>query len=162
VTLEWKVRGKPLDPSWRKTPINPNLDEAFYIRLKAVKSLSAAKANIDPIEKIYRNQTFKILDLVNPLLFLASRIKKRRNLEPTPRRWRWFWSSGQWCTTHPNDITNERRRNILGQIYPQNIGLLDDKANILPTGGEHLFGPKFTQTLVEQLKTWTLSLSYLI
>ena len=28
--------------------INPNLDEAFYIRLKAVKSSSAAKANIDP------------------------------------------------------------------------------------------------------------------
>ncbi len=49
--------------------INPNLDEAFYIRLKAVKSSSEAKANIDPIEKIYRNQTFKILDLVKPLWF---------------------------------------------------------------------------------------------
>jgi hypothetical protein len=51
-----------------------------------------------------------------------------------------------------HDITNARRRNILTQIYPQNIGLLDDKA-LLPTGGEHLFGPKFTQALVEQVKT---------
>ena len=58
--------------------INPNLDEAFYTRLIAVKSSSAAKANIDPIEKIYRNQTFKILDLVKPLLFLARRIKKKK------------------------------------------------------------------------------------
>ncbi|EFX61196.1 hypothetical protein DAPPUDRAFT_122445 [Daphnia pulex] len=34
--------------------INPNLDEAFYIRLKAVKSSSAAKANIDPIEDLQK------------------------------------------------------------------------------------------------------------
>ncbi len=48
-----------------------------------------------------------------------------------------------WAVVY-HDITNARHRNILAQIYPQNIGLLDDKA-ILPTGGEHLFGPKFTQ-----------------
>ena len=49
--------------------VNPNLDEAVYIRLKAVKSSSAIKANIDPIEKIYWNQNFKILDLVEPHVF---------------------------------------------------------------------------------------------
>ncbi|EFX68900.1 hypothetical protein DAPPUDRAFT_329646 [Daphnia pulex] len=58
--------------------INPNLDYVFYIPLKAVKSSSAAKTNIDPIEKIYRNQTFKILDLVKPIMFLASRLKKKK------------------------------------------------------------------------------------
>ena len=58
--------------------INPNLDEVFYIRLKAVKSSSATKANIDPVEKIYRNQNFKILDLVKLLMFLSSRMRKKR------------------------------------------------------------------------------------
>ena len=56
-----------------------------------------------------------------------------------------------WAVVY-HDITNARRRNILAQIFPQNIGLLDDKA-ILPTGGEHLFSPRFTQALVEQVKT---------
>jgi hypothetical protein len=51
-----------------------------------------------------------------------------------------------------HDIKSARRRNIPAQIYPQNIGLLDDKA-VLPTGGEHLFGPKFTQALVDQVTT---------
>jgi hypothetical protein len=129
--------------------INPNLDEAFYIRLKAVKSSSAAKANIDPIEKIYRNQTFKILDLVKPLWFLASRIKKKKKSRSDSKAMK--TALKLWAVVY-HDITNARHRNILAQIYPQNIGLLDDKA-ILPTGGEHLFGPKFTQALVEQVKT---------
>ena len=37
---------------------NPSLDEAFYLRLKDLKSSSASKANVDPLEKVYRNQTF--------------------------------------------------------------------------------------------------------
>ncbi|EFX70828.1 hypothetical protein DAPPUDRAFT_327777 [Daphnia pulex] len=129
--------------------INPNLDEAFYIRLKTVKSSSAAKANIDPIEKIYRNQTFKILDLVKPIMFLASRIKKKKKSRADAKAVK--TALKLWAVVY-HDITSARRRNILTQIYPQNIGLLDDKS-ILPTGGEHLFGPKFTQALVEQVKT---------
>ena len=58
--------------------VNPSLDEAFYIRLRSIKSSSASKANIDPVEKIYRNQTYKILDLVKPLMFLASRVQKKK------------------------------------------------------------------------------------
>ncbi|XP_046440099.1 uncharacterized protein LOC124210488 [Daphnia pulex] len=129
--------------------INPNLDDAFYIRLKAVKSSSAAKVNIDPIEKIYRNQTFKILDLVKPIMFLASRLKKKKKSRADAKAVK--TALKLWAVVY-HDITNARRRNILAQIYPQNIGLLDDKA-VLPTGGEHLFGPKFTQALVEQVKT---------
>ncbi|KZS00262.1 Uncharacterized protein APZ42_003513, partial [Daphnia magna] len=128
---------------------NPSLDEAFYIRLKTVKSSSASKTNIDPVEKIYRNQTFKILDLVKPLLFLASRVKKRKKTRADSRAIR--TALKLWAVLY-HDVTSARRRNILSQIYPQNIGLLDDKA-ILPTGGDHLFGPKFTQALVEQVKT---------
>lgn len=129
--------------------INPNLDEAFYIRLKTVKSSSATKANIDPIEKIYRNQTFKILDLVKPIMFLASRTRKKKKSRADAKAVK--TALKLWAVLY-HDITNARRRNILAQIYPQNIGLLDDKA-ILPAGGEHLFGPKFTQALVEQVKT---------
>jgi hypothetical protein len=129
--------------------INPNLDDAFYIRLKAVKSSSAAKTNIDPIEKIYRNQTFKILDLVKPIMFLASQLKKKKKSRADAKAVK--TALKLWAVVY-HDITNARRRNILAQIYPQNIGLLDDKA-VLPTGGEHLFGSKFTQALVEQVKT---------
>ena len=57
--------------------VNPSLDEAFYSRLRSIRSSLASKANIDPVEKIYRNQTYKILDLVKPLMFQASRVQKK-------------------------------------------------------------------------------------
>jgi hypothetical protein len=47
----------------------------------------------------------------------------------------------------PRDITTARR-NILSQIYPQYVGLLDDKS-ILSTSRDHLFGTKFTQAVIE-------------
>ena len=61
---------------------NPSLDEAFYIRLKSVKNSAAAKNNIDLLEKVYRNQTYKLIDAVKPPTFLASHVgrkKKSRN-----------------------------------------------------------------------------------
>jgi hypothetical protein len=82
-------------------------------------------------------------------MFLASRIKKKKKSRADAKAVK--TALKLWAVVY-HDITNARRRNILAQIYPQNIGLLDDKA-ILPTGGEHLFGPKFTQALVEQVKT---------
>lgn len=139
-------------PKLKKCPdllVNPSLDEAFYIRLRSIKSSSASKANIDPVEKIYRNQTYKILDLVKPLMFLASRVQKKKKTKADSRAIR--TAVKLWAVLY-HDVTSARRRNILSQIYPQNVGLLDDKS-ILPTGGDHLFGPKFTQALVEQVKT---------
>ena len=113
---------------------NPALDEAFYLQLKSLKSSSATKANIDPLEKVYRNQTFKVLDLAKPLLFLASRVKKKKKSTAERRAVRTVLNSGPSCTT--TSLTPAA--NILTQIYPQNVGLLDDKS-ILPAGGDHLF-----------------------
>ena len=56
-----------------------------------------------------------------------------------------------WAVLY-NDVTTVRCRNILSQIYPQNIGLLDNKC-VLPVGGELLFGPKFVNALVDQVNT---------
>jgi hypothetical protein len=139
-------------PKLKKCPdllVNPSLDEAFYIRLRSIKSSSASKANIDPVEKIYRNQTYKILDLVKPLMFLASRVQKKKKTKADSKAIR--TALKLWAVLY-HDVTSARRKNILSQIYPQNVGLLDDKS-ILPTGGDHLFGPKFTQALVDQVKT---------
>ncbi len=77
-------------------------------------------------------------------MFLASQLKKKKKTRADAKVVK--TSLKLWAMVY-HDITNARRRNILAQIYLQNIGLLDDKA-ILPTGGEHLFGPKFIQALV--------------
>ena len=147
-----KIAREMFKPKFKKSTgllTNPELDEAFYLRLKELKSSAASKANVDPLEKVYRNQTFKVLDLAKPLLFLASRVKKKKKSRAEKSAVR--TALKLWAILY-HDITKARRRNILTQIYPQNVGLLDDKS-ILPTGGEHLFGPKFTQALVEQVKT---------
>ena len=128
---------------------NPSLDEAFYIRLKSVKNSAAAKSNIDQLEKVYRNQTYKLIDAVKPLMFLASRVGKKKKSRKDTLAIR--AALKLWAVLY-NDITTARRRNILSQIYPQNIGLLDNKG-ILPVGGEYLFGPKFVNALVDQVNT---------
>ena len=87
--------------------INPNLDEVFYIRLKAVKSSSATKANIDPVEKIYRNQNFKILDLVKLLMFLSSRMRKKRKSRADAKAVK--TALKLWAVIY-HDITNARFR----------------------------------------------------
>ncbi len=80
---------------------------------------------------------------------MASRASRRRKSRADTQAIR--TALKLWAVVY-HDIISARRRNILTQIYPQNIGLLDDKS-ILPTGGDHLFGPSFTQALVEQVKT---------
>jgi hypothetical protein len=128
---------------------NPSLDEAFYIRLKSVKNSAAAKNNIDPLEKVYRNQTYKLIDAVKPLMFLASRIGRKKKSRKDTLAVR--AALKLWAVLY-NDVTTARRRNILSQIYPQNIGLLDNKG-VLPVGGKLLFGPKFVDALVDQVNT---------
>lgn len=130
--------------------INPELDESFYYRLKTLKNSKATKSNIDPIEKIYRSQTFKILDLAKPLLFLHSRGKLRKKTKSDSRAIK--IALRLWATLL-NDITKARRRNILSQIYPGFTSLLDNKKILPADGGEHLFGPKFIGELVDQMKT---------
>ena len=137
-----KVARKAFKPKLKKSSgllTNPALDEANI----------DSKANVDHRENVYRNQTFKLLDLAKPLLFLASRVKKKKNSRAEKRTGR--TALNLWTILY-HDITNARRRNILTQIYPQNVGLLDEVHSSY-TGGDHVFGLKFTQALVEQVKT---------
>ncbi|KAK4037685.1 hypothetical protein OUZ56_029716 [Daphnia magna] len=48
---------------------------SIYLRLKASKGSYAA--NIDPTEKVFKKLSFKVLDLVEPMLFLADRSRLR-------------------------------------------------------------------------------------
>ena len=124
--------------------INPVLDEAFYQRLKQRKGSNACKANIEPLEKIYRNQCYKGIDLAKPLLFLSSRSKLKKKTKADDKAIR--VALKLWATLY-RDIMQARRKNILSQVYPDNISLLDDH-RALPAGGDHLFGPKFISALV--------------
>ena len=42
------------------------------------QSVSAIDTTIDPLEKLYRNQTYKLIDAVKPLMFLANRIGRKK------------------------------------------------------------------------------------
>ena len=96
---------------------NPTLDESVYIRLKAAKGSNAIKANIDPTEKALKKLSFKILDLVKPLLFLVSRERLKSDgkaIKIAIRLWAILF----------RDIIRSRRQNILSQVYPEFLGLL--------------------------------------
>lgn len=129
--------------------VNPTLDEGFYQQLKTVRGSSASKPNVDPLEKIYRAQTYKLIDLARPLMFMMSRSKQRVKTKSDNRAIR--AALVLWARLF-SDILGARRRNIMTQIYPNNIGLLDDK-KILSAGGDHLFGPDFVKALVTQIQT---------
>jgi hypothetical protein len=49
------------------------MDESIYLRLKASRNSNATKTNKDPTEKTLKKLSYKILDLINPLWYLASR-----------------------------------------------------------------------------------------
>lgn len=50
-----------------------------------------------------------------------------------------------------HDVLKSRRRNILSQIYPEYVSLLDNPKIIKP--GENLFGSKFMEHLLAEAKT---------
>ena len=128
--------------------VNPSLDESIYLRLKASKSSNATKANIDPAEKAFKKLSFKVLDLVKPLLFLASRTKLKRKSKSDAVAIR--IALRLWAAIF-RDIIKTWRLNILSQVYPEFIGLLD-RTDIW-SGGEDLFGRKFLKHLVEEAKS---------
>ena len=125
---------------------NPTLDESFYLRLKKLKNSTATKANFDASEKTSRNLTYKILDLVKPLLFLSNRATRYSKKDARAVR----YALKLWVTLF-NDVIKSRRRNIMTQMYPGYTSLLDDKRHLL--GGEFQFGPKFVSGLINQYKT---------
>ena len=122
---------------------NPTLDDDVYTELKSIKRSSASKANIDPLEKEYHKLCFKILDLAKPLLFLAKRRKSRRKSKKDAQA---IKAALRLWTTLYRDVLATRRRNILAQVYPRFMGLLEDAS--LFKGGDLLFGPKFVNKLV--------------
>jgi hypothetical protein len=127
---------------------NPTLDESIYIRLKAAKGSNATKANIDPTEKALKKLSFKVLDLVKPLLFLASREKSKRKSKSDGNAVK--IAVRLWATLF-RDIIRSRRHNILSQVYPEYLGLLE--RDDIWSDGDNLFGRKFLKHLVEEAKS---------
>ncbi|KZS07400.1 Uncharacterized protein APZ42_028944 [Daphnia magna] len=126
---------------------NPSLDESFYLRLKLLRRSSATKANIDPSEKAARKLPFKILDLAKPLMFLYSSARKTKSDAKAIRAAMKLWASLY------GEVLNSRRRNILSQIYPEYLSLLDDPK--LLECGDHLFGPRFMSQLISHARVQT-------
>jgi hypothetical protein len=128
---------------------NPGLNETLYAALKSVNNSSAAVANIDPQEKVYRRQTDLILDMAKPLLFLVNKKKfKKKSSDALALK------SLTMLLCHLfKDISTARWLNILSQVHPNHVGLLSCSAETLPIGGEDLFGDGFIRELLAQVQT---------
>ena len=122
---------------------NPILDDALYKKLKAVKRSNASKTDIDPYEKFARHLSFKILDIAKPLLYLANRCGINKKSESEVRAIR--VALKLWAVLY-NNVLQSRRRNIMTQLYPKDLHLLNDPR--LVTIGCNLFGAKFVNTLM--------------
>ena len=74
--------------------------------------------------------------------------RRRRILGPKNVQAVQHWSSGPSCTTTSLTLA-------VATFWPRYIlrTLVSSTKSILPTGGDHVFGLKFTQALVEQVKT---------
>jgi len=132
--------------------VNPKLDESLYSALKSVKNSSASVANIDAIEKMSRRHTDLTLDLGKVLLFLnnKAKFKKKSPCSRALRALTVLWSHLL------RDITRSRRLNILSQVHPNHVGLLTRSADLLPVGGDDLFGGAFIKELLSQVQTAAL------
>ncbi|KZS08384.1 Uncharacterized protein APZ42_027687 [Daphnia magna] len=139
-TRKFKVsKGKSTGLSqWIVTGINEE---------KIKKSSNATKANIDPTEKVLKKLSFKVQDLIKPLLFLAGRSRLRRRRKSDSKAIK--DALRLWATLF-HDILKSRRHNNLSQVYPKYMGLLD--RDDIWSGGEDLFGRKFLKHLVEEAK----------
>ncbi|KZS10033.1 Uncharacterized protein APZ42_025603 [Daphnia magna] len=128
--------------------INPSLDESVMLRLKTSKGSHVTKANIDPTKKTLRKFSFKILDLAKPLLFLAGRKKLKRKSKSGSIA---IKIALQLWATLLRDVIKTRRHNILSQVYPEFIGLLE-RTDIW-SGGEDLFDRKILKHLVGEARS---------
>jgi hypothetical protein len=124
---EVKAAREACKPKLKKRPDfleNPVLDETVYLRLKSVKRSNASKANIDQAEKSSRRLSFKILDLAKPLMFLFKRASVRRKSRADTKAIR--SALKLWGLLY-GDVLYSHRLNILNQIYPKYVNLLENK-----------------------------------
>ncbi|EFX76178.1 LOW QUALITY PROTEIN: hypothetical protein DAPPUDRAFT_249370 [Daphnia pulex] len=123
---------------------NPTLDESIYLRLKASKGSNATKANIDPTKKAFKKQSFKVLDLVKPLLFLSNRSKLKRKSESDVAI-KLLSDSGLHSS-----VTSRNHDAIT--FFHKFIPRLLERDDMW-SGVEDLFGQKFLRHLVEEAKS---------
>jgi hypothetical protein len=131
---------------------NPRLDGTLFTALQTVKNSTASVSNIDPQEKIYRRQTDLVLDIGKPLLFLvqSSKFKKKSSNALALKTMAMLWAH------LVKDISSARRLNIMTQVHRNHVDLLNRSAELLPVGGEDLFGDAFVKELVAQVQTAAL------
>ncbi|KAK4028864.1 hypothetical protein OUZ56_021883 [Daphnia magna] len=116
---------------------NPILDDAFYLRLKTARRSAPSKSNIDAKAKKYPK----------PLLFLNGRTRHRKKYKSDVKA---IQTAVKLWASLFKEVLFTRRHNILSQIYPGFLNLLDDPKNL--KGGGQLFGPQFLDKLVSQAK----------
>ena len=129
----------------------PELDESLYIRLKTIKKSTASKANIDSVEKAWRQFQYKIFDLGKPMLFLNS-IKKGKSSKKTNDQVKKAGRCAMklWSVL-VREVNKIRRLNILHQTYPKYETLLNNTTILKDQN--YLFGEVFLNKLVRHAAT---------
>lgn len=120
----------------------PTLDNHMFYRLREKRNGSATKKSIDSVEKSLSALHYKIADIARPLLHLWLK-KSAKNV-----RSQIFSVLKLWSTAFV-ETTKLRRRNILRQLYPNYLSMLDDPDAFDEQEFLSLFGSKFTNSMVQ-------------
>lgn len=119
----------------------PELDDDIFLRLKERKGSSATKKSIDPLEKSLTSLQYKIMDVARPLISLWTKKSARKFRKPI------FAAIKLWSLAFAG-VTKLRRLNILKQLYPHYVPMLDQPNNFDVQQYLSLFGSKFTSGMV--------------
>jgi hypothetical protein len=144
---KWMVKGLP--PGEAKTIRSgydcsftiPKIDEFLSRRLQSIKakekgSGSSSQWSVDIVEKNLAATQYKILDIVKPLLRLWSgslSADAKEDIEAALRLW----------AASFNDVTKQRRKNILRATNPNLLSLLKDDSLFSAAESDKLFGRAF-------------------
>lgn len=119
----------------------PELDDEYYLRLQEKKNSHASKSNIDSKEKSLLALQYKVLDIAKPLIY-AMESKDSKKQRRAVKAALDLWGVAFY------DITKARRKNILAQLNPNFLTLVDSPSRFSPKEFQSLFGRTFSRSLV--------------
>ena len=151
---KWMAKGLP--PGEAKTTRSkydcsftiPKVDEFLSRRLQSIKakeksSGSSPQWSIDIVEKNLSANQYKILDIVKPSLRLWSSSPSadaKEDIEAALRLW----------ATSFNDVTKQRRKNILRATNPNLLPLLKEDSLFSAEESDKLFGRTFLDAMLKE------------
>ncbi len=119
----------------------PELDDEYYLRLQEKKGSHASKSNIDSKEKSLLALQYKVLDIAKPLIY-AMESKDSKKQRRAVKAALDLWGVAFY------DITKARRKNVLAQLNPNFLTLVDSPSRFSPKEFQSLFGRTFSRSLV--------------